>query len=217
MIEEKPKRIYITRFVKPVTRFPYRCFPCHIDGYPTERPMREYSYSYSAHTLYYNGWTVEDNSVDSDRLRLWYDDYRELKEEYLGRGDRWSVFKPEQIENFLSILFCRKVTLTGIEQTCNYSNGFPYWSLYYREEPWIESDKYRAYIFHDTEKYTVVVSDKQYGTKHIIKTYKYMGCIGKYLDKYGINLPNLKDYIVEYKTEEKKDNIDWVSIFHNRG
>lgn len=181
------KYILIRSFVKPATRFPYHYYPCHINGYPTERRIKDYHYSYTAHTLYHNGWKPTDQVVYSDRLRMWYDDYFNLKRKYLGTGGYWSSYEPEKIESFLSILFSRKITLTGIEEECNCSNGYPYWVLYYREDNpggRIETDKYTVYIHHNTD-YTVVITDKK-TRKPIFKTYKYRGWISKYLDKYGI-------------------------------
>ena len=104
-----------------------------IEGYPVERHPKDYPYSYTRFCIYKNDWKDTDTMVYSDRLRSWYENYYDLKREYLGRGDYFSLYEPEQIEKFLSVLFGKNITLTGMEEECNCFNGYPYWLLYYRE------------------------------------------------------------------------------------
>lgn len=104
-----------------------------IDGKPVERSKRQYPYSYTAFCIYKNRYTCTDNVVYSDRLSNEPNYSPKLYEKHLGRGQYLSNKKPQDIENYLSDLFGYKVTLTGIEEECNCSNGYPYWILYYRK------------------------------------------------------------------------------------
>ena len=105
-------------------------------GKKQERSITEYPYSYSRYAIWNSGdWSENDHLVYSDRLRKQYPDtYDNLKSEMLGNGDYFSKFEPEDIEKFLSALWGHKIKLTGIEEECNASNGYPYWLLYYRGE-----------------------------------------------------------------------------------
>lgn len=106
-------------------------------GKKQERSRKEYPYSYTAYAIWNSGeWSPNDDVVYSDRLSGWYGDkYYELGKELGVRGGlSMGYTDPEILEKFLSELFERKVKLTGIEEECNVSNGYPYWLLYYREE-----------------------------------------------------------------------------------
>lgn len=107
----------------------------NLAGKLQEYSQREYPYSYSEYAIYNSGeWSENDYAVYSDRLRSWYDDdtYNKAAEKHLKPG-QWYVQDPEDVQNFLSELFGYKIKLTGIEQGCNVSNGFPYWIFYYRK------------------------------------------------------------------------------------
>lgn len=106
-------------------------------GKKQERSRKEYPYSYSAYAIWNSGeWSSEDAVVYSDRLPSFYGDkYYELGKELGVRGGlSFGYTDPEILEKFLSELFESKIKLTGIEEECNVSNGYPYWLLYYREE-----------------------------------------------------------------------------------
>lgn len=107
-----------------------------LSGKPQERKMHEYPYSYSRYAIWNSGeWSETDKLVYTDRLRSQFaDKYNKLKEEMLGTCDDFSRFEAEDIEKFLTALFEHKITLTGIEEECNASNGYPYWLLYYRDK-----------------------------------------------------------------------------------
>ena len=102
-----------------------------IDGKPQERTRIDHPYSYTRYCIFNNGWKNTDSVAWSDRLRN-EPNYDEIKKEMLGEGDYFSRFWPCSIEAFLSKLFGFEVILTGIEEECNCSNGYPYWLLYYR-------------------------------------------------------------------------------------
>jgi hypothetical protein len=48
-------------------------------------------------------------------------------------GQYFNNRKPQDIEIFLSKYLEKSITLTGIEEGCNVSNGYPYWIFYYKE------------------------------------------------------------------------------------
>ena len=124
---------YIKNLAEKPKKFRYRNSHRTIEGYQIERSIEKHPYTYTRFCVYKNEWKPTDTLVYSDRLHLWFDNYDELKEKYLGRGDYFTAYEPDMIENFLSILFEQKLLLTGIEQECNCFNGYPYWLLYYRE------------------------------------------------------------------------------------
>ncbi len=103
-----------------------------IDGKPQERDRKDHPYSYTRYCIFNNGWKRTDYVVWSDRLRN-EPGYERIKEEVLGIGDYFSRFPTYKIQEFLSKLFGYEVILTGIEEECNCSNGYPYWLLYYRK------------------------------------------------------------------------------------
>lgn len=101
------------------------------------RSRDKYPYSYTAYAIWNSGeWSPNDDVVYSDRLSGFYGDkYYELGKELWVRGGlSMGYTDPEILEKFLSELFESKIKLTGIEEECNTSNGYPYWILYYREE-----------------------------------------------------------------------------------
>ena len=110
------------------------CSDRTIDGSEVERNRYEHPYSYTRFCIYKNGWKPTDRVVWSDRLEGEPGSSDKLREEYLGVGSYYSGKSPKDIERFLSRLFEYEVVLTGIEQECNASNGFPYWLLYFRKK-----------------------------------------------------------------------------------
>ena len=105
-----------------------------IDGEVCSRPPREYPYSYSRFCIYKNGFKPTDSCVFSDRLSR-KENYDKIFREVLGLGQYYSDKRPEKIEEFLRQLFEQPdIVLTGIEEECNYSDGYPYWLLYFRHE-----------------------------------------------------------------------------------
>ena len=104
-----------------------------INGKRCERLPMDYPYSYSAFCLYKNEWKPTDEAEYTDRLAGSYENYDRIKEECLGRGDYFSSYETKDIEKFLQKLLNKDVILTGVEEECNYSSGYPYWILYFRQ------------------------------------------------------------------------------------
>ena len=105
-----------------------------ISGKPSIRLPEDYPYSYSDYCVYKNGYRQGDNQAWSDRLMQQYPNYSTLWEEICGTCQFYIMYPPEQISKFLSTLFGEEVILTGMEQSCNACNGYPYWVLYYRKK-----------------------------------------------------------------------------------
>lgn len=107
---------------------------CNIEGKPVERDKRNWPYSYDRFVVWKGDWNETDCAVYSDRLRQWdAKKYRECcKQVWPNGGDTFSQRSPSSIEQFLSLYYGQQVKLTGIEEGCNVSNGFPYWIFYYK-------------------------------------------------------------------------------------
>ena len=112
-----------------------------IDGHFVEREPHEYPYSYTRFCLWKRGWNKEDHVLWSDRLYNQYKNYSDIKNEILGMSDNFAQYTPEQIETFLCRLFEKDVTVTGMEQECNYATGYPYWLIYFRYKEENKNDK----------------------------------------------------------------------------
>ena len=104
-----------------------------IDGHSQERSCAEYPYSYTRFCIYKTKeWKLTDAILYSDRLYECYPDkYDKLKNKYLGMSDHYPSYQPEQIEKFLTHLLGCKIHITGMEEECNCSNGYPYWIIYF--------------------------------------------------------------------------------------
>lgn len=106
-----------------------------IKGNLVTRVPEIYPYSYDKFAIWENGYSLKDCAVYSDRLyQLNADKYNSCCEKIWGnRGQMFYDRDIDDIEKFLSMYYEKSVTLTGIEQGCNVSNGFPFWIFYYRE------------------------------------------------------------------------------------
>ena len=109
----------------------------NIHGERVERTPREYPYSYDPFLVFKDPmWSDNDTVVYSDRLHEWdwqkYD--RCCEEVWNNRGQYFSGRTPVDIERFLQLYFDdSKLQLTGIEEGCNYANGYPFWVFYMKE------------------------------------------------------------------------------------
>ena len=107
-----------------------------IDWQPCQRDPRRYPYSYTRFCVWRsrkNRFKPDDSVVWTDHLSWQYPEYDKLYKEILGTGQCYSRKKPEDIEAFLCKLLEDDVVLTGIEEECNASTGYPYWLLYFRK------------------------------------------------------------------------------------
>lgn len=107
----------------------------NIEGEYVEHDKRTYPYSYDRFAVWKGEWSQTDSAVYSDRLHQWdTKKYRECSiQVWPNGGGTFSQRSPLSIEKFLSLYFEKPIKLTGIEEGCNVSNGFPYWIFYYRE------------------------------------------------------------------------------------
>lgn len=108
--------------------------PCNIKGEPVKRDKCSYPYSYDPFVIWKGNYSETDHAVYSDRLMGWDSKkYRDCCKKAFGdKRGTFATHSPCSIEEFLSLYFDEKITLTGIEQGCNYSSGFPFWIFYYK-------------------------------------------------------------------------------------
>ena len=106
-----------------------------IHGNRAVRLQKDYPYSFDTVTLYKKGYLETDLSECSDRLSdRDADRFRMCAISAFGdTGQNFSRRDPEQIARFLSAFLERKIELTGIEESCNWSTGYPYWTFCFRE------------------------------------------------------------------------------------
>lgn len=116
----------------------------NIKGELVEKTPDKYPYSYEAFMKWKKDYQRTDEVVYSDRLISWdYDKYNKCSKAIWGNTRQtFDMRLPKQIEAFLSMYFNKCIILTGIEQCCNVSSGYPIWIFYYRENEVIEDVKY---------------------------------------------------------------------------
>lgn len=110
--------------------------PVDINGDPVRRPKSSYPYSYSRFVVWKGNYKRTDSVVDHDRMMQWDIDKfsRCCKEAFGDKGQMFYSRAPKDIEKFLSLYFGEDIELTGIEEGCNVSTGYPIWSFYYRRK-----------------------------------------------------------------------------------
>lgn len=108
---------------------------CNIEGKPVKRDKKNWPYNYDRFVIWKGDWHRTDHAVYSDRLRQWDSEkYSKCcKEVWPNGGGSFSSKSSSDIQKFLSLYFGQQIKLTGVEEECNVSNGFPYWIFYYRE------------------------------------------------------------------------------------
>ena len=106
-----------------------------IHGNPVQRTPGEYPYSYDQIAVFKTEAFMDTtDAVFSDRMRQWSPE--KFAACYLRAFDKdGQIFDPryaEQIERFLQLYYGIDLELTGIEEGCNFSNGYPYWVFYFK-------------------------------------------------------------------------------------
>ena len=106
----------------------------NIHGQKVERTPLEYPYSYDPFCVFKApSWSDNDKVVYSDRLWSWNSKkYDHCCEKVWGnQGQLFGGRQPDEIEKFLRLYFDDpELMLTGIEEGCNCSNGYPFWVFY---------------------------------------------------------------------------------------
>ena len=108
----------------------------NIRGKRVERTIYEYPYSYDAFVLFKDPeWSCRDKADYSDRLREW--DRAKFNECCMAvwgnTGHGFARRSAADVEKFLRLYYGDdQLRLTGIEQECNVSSGYPYWIFYYK-------------------------------------------------------------------------------------
>lgn len=107
----------------------------NIRGKRVERTIYEHPYSYDAFVLFKDPeWSEHDMADYSDRLREWNRaKFNECCMAVWGnKGHDFAERSACDVEKFLRLYYDDdKLRLTGIEQECNVSSGYPYWIFYY--------------------------------------------------------------------------------------
>lgn len=108
---------------------------CNIDGIPVKRTIQEYPYSYDPFLIWSNNYHKDDHVLYSDRLYQWnFEKFnRCCYKVWKNMGQWFDERSPKSIEKFLSLYLEKPICLTGIEQGCNVSNGYPYWIFFYKD------------------------------------------------------------------------------------
>lgn len=107
-----------------------------INGNLIKRSKADYRYSYDPFVVWKGDYNKNTSKVIySDRLRQWDSEkYTKCSLEVWGNvGHYFDGREPEEIEKFLSLYMNNDIKLTGIEEGCNVSNGYPYWIFYYED------------------------------------------------------------------------------------
>ena len=107
----------------------------NIYGEKVRRPRKEYPYSFDHYCVFKAiDFDKTTDTVYSDRMLQWNSEkFNACHMHVFGdEGQYFDCRKPELIEQFLREYFDFGLSLTGIEEGCNYSNGYPYWVFYFR-------------------------------------------------------------------------------------
>lgn len=115
------------------------CDGCHnILGKRVERTKGSYPYSYDPFAVYKSpDFDTRDSAIFSDRMREWDGiKYKRCVEETWPKDRRnFSACKSWEIQKFLRLYLDKEdIELTGIEEACNFSSGYPYWVFYYKDK-----------------------------------------------------------------------------------
>lgn len=105
----------------------------NIYGAKVKRPREEYPYSFDHYCVYKTiDFDQTTHTIYSDRMRQWDSEKFDTCHEHVfgNSGQYFDCRNPELIEQFLKEYFDWELSLTGIEEGCNFSNGYPYWVFY---------------------------------------------------------------------------------------
>lgn len=108
----------------------------NIKGDKVRHTKFQFPYGYDQFLIWKGAYNQNtDQSVFSDRMMcLDYERFNVCCIQTFGNdGQCFYDRKPADIEKFLSMYFDKNIQLTGIEEGCNISNGYPYWVFYFRE------------------------------------------------------------------------------------
>lgn len=110
-----------------------------INGNPIDKTPRTNPYDYDSFVIfkYSNFDKNKDKAVDTDRLAEWnpdlYNDiYHRLYMKY-GRNPNFIFRNRSSCSEFMSRYYNKNIEVTAVVQNCNVSNGYPYWTIYYKE------------------------------------------------------------------------------------
>lgn len=121
-------------------KYEHRAYACNgnyvdIHGSINERTPRNAPYSYDPYVVKKSARCTPllDDAVYSDRLSQWdYDKYEAACKHAFKTGGQFSTKSLDEISDFLSYYFDKKVECTCIMEGCNVATGYPYWIFYYK-------------------------------------------------------------------------------------
>ncbi len=114
----------------------YDCRYVDIYGNPNERTPRNAPYSYDPYVVKKAARCTPtlDSAVYSDRLSQWdRDKYEAACKHAFKTGGQFSTKSLDEISDFLSYYFDKKVECTCMMEGCNVATGYPYWIFCYKE------------------------------------------------------------------------------------
>ena len=104
-----------------------------LDGTPAKYSPERSPYYYDKFALYRNGWDPGDTCIKSDDI-IHQENYSTFcMRLFHNRGQIFTSREPRLVQVLLSMLLERPVILTGIEEECIGSRGYPHWYFWYRD------------------------------------------------------------------------------------
>jgi len=109
------------------------CEPCDIDGKPVKRTKASHPYAYDLHVIWRGRAAKETGADYSDRLHQWDPEkFDRCAKEHMP-GKRFNNATGGQVEAFLRAYHGDPgLHLIAIQEGCNPSNGYPYWTFHYQ-------------------------------------------------------------------------------------
>lgn len=111
-----------------------------INGNPIEKTPFSNPYDYDSFVIFkHSNFNKEnDYAVDSDRLSQWDNNKfkeatRIIRAKYNIEYCTFIFRNRDAISDFMSIYYSKNIIVTAVVQNCNKNNGYPYWTIYYKE------------------------------------------------------------------------------------
>lgn len=107
----------------------------------SNRSVQQHPYGYDPHYIFRLGNKVPHGiegsvGVYSDRMSQWdREKYSECCKKFLKGGQYLRRLSPAQVTKFMSHYLGYRVKVTALAEGCNVSNGYPYWVIFYEENP----------------------------------------------------------------------------------
>lgn len=104
-----------------------------LDGTPAARTPADSPYYYDRYALFRSNWKTTDLCLQSKDV-IHHKNYGTYSLRLFHNKGQWfSKRDPLLVQILLSMILKKPVILTGIEEECHASNGYPCWYFWYRE------------------------------------------------------------------------------------